>query len=271
MNQEDLRIKEEFINLFKQAKDCKGFNVYKYLSIIRIAVSVYYENYQSFKKSTQEFYFHENLINENSIKRWRRQKLIIKDVHNLISSAQSYFDYLNGIESQSFIPELKIRQINEELNTKPICQFVRSLRNFIIHNQILPLISVKAYPNKLDVNNDFVRYESIDKRLFDNYLSDRILNPKNIKDKIAKDYLDNMPPKINLNIILEEFTTYIKGFHQSIVIQIVTGNKDSLVDFLNKVHETHRHAEKYNLNKSIPVTQSQERHLKYLIYKTELN
>jgi hypothetical protein len=167
--------------------------------------------------------------------------------------------------------ELLRCQFKDELNSKPIYQFVRALRNFIIHNHILPLISIKLHSNDLDRNNNIVRYESIDKRLFDKYLSERILNSTNMNDKVAKDYLDNLPLKINLNKILDEFTAYINDFHQRIVIQIVTENKGLLVDFMNKVHETHNHAKKFKLNKSIPVTQSQERHLKYLLWKAKLN
>jgi len=94
MNERDLWEKMEFIRLYEKSTACAGFAVFKNISALRISYSIYYENYRTIKRSFKTYYSDENLINQNSVKRWRKQRIIIKDFHNLVTSAQSYVEYI---------------------------------------------------------------------------------------------------------------------------------------------------------------------------------
>lgn len=269
MNERDIKQKMEFIRLYKKATDCAGFSVFKNISSIRISFSIYYENYRTLKKSFETYYSDENLITQNSVKRWRKQRIIIKDFHNLVASAQSYVDYIKTSKNQVLLSEIIQHQLDKQIFKSPQYQFIRALRNFLIHHQILPLISIKSLMRGENGVNKSLRFESIDRQIFEDYLNERIKDPKKTQDRAAKAFLDSKIDKVNLNEIVEESMNLFRSFHHWLVIQIVNENYNSLHDFSKNVSENHKFALKFKLNKSIPITFSQEKYLNYLLRKAK--
>lgn len=202
----------------------KGYEVYRVIMSYRSSLSIFNQNFLDLKKllSTPDIL---NLLDENSIRRWRKQRNIQKCLFNTITSGLAYTDHVREKRKQEIVPNTS-RYINE--NTPILC-FFRSLRNFIVHDNSFDLITVY----RADVT-----FQSLKKVNFENHLIEQTSNPKRMWDKIALNYMQNMDDKEDIMIHLERYRDYIHSIHKEITINSIKAHWVEIVDFRDIFRQT---------------------------------
>jgi hypothetical protein len=251
----------------QRIRESSGFKTLRILNSIRTSFTIYSENYRTLSKTLNDFYSSSNIISDNSVKRWRRQRIIVKDIHNLVSAAFSYVDHTKKKDCFKIVKT----RIDEDFEQNQLYNFIRALRNFLIHQE--PLYLISRQENYRIETGDILskQYESMKNDSFEGYLSNSFINSKgkNTKDKMALDYLRSLPGYINLNTIFADYNSHITTFHHWFLLSLVYEQKDELITFLNNIDGLHKYALDSKLNPEYPITKEQVRHLKLLLSKCE--
>ena len=239
-NKERVRLINELDNL----KATEGALIYRELTRLRTAIFIYKENYRILKKSLQKYHSDPQNIGINSVKRWRLQRILVKDFHNVIMSARAY-----------------VEQNNKNYLSDPFHCFMKELRNFIVHKEGLRLIS-KATTEE----GNRIRYESVDLKNFAVYLDEQIQKHKDWNGlKYAKEYFSKLPNKVSFNKLLEEYDIKITSYHVDFFLSKVKANSTPLEELVKKVTALHQRAKELDMTTDYPITEAQLRHLRYLI------
>lgn len=244
---------EEFLRLFRivdKLMITEGAVIYKDLMHLRTAIFIYKENYRILKKTLKSYHSDIRNLNSNSVKRWRQQRVLIKDFHNVLTSVRTY------IEQHDY---------QESYLKDPFHCFMKELRNFIIHKQTLRLVS-KATAEK----RKFIRYESMDWKAFENYLDEQINEHKKRNGlKYAKDYLLSLSGKVSLDKVLEDYDRKVSLFHKGFLLDKVRANSGQLEEFAKEVTNIHQKEREIGMTTDYPITKPQLRHLLFLIIKSK--
>ena len=241
----------KLIHEFENLHATEGASIYRELTRLRTAIFIYKENYRTLKKALRKYHSDQHNIAENTIKRWRPQRILVKDFHNVIMSARTY-----------------VEQNNKNHLNDPFHCFMKELRNFIVHREGLRLIS-----RAITEEGKMIRYETIDWKTFKVYLDERIHEFRK-KQKIeapkhAKDFLSKLPDKISFNKLLEEYDRIITAFHTDYFLDKVAANRTSLRKFVKEVAIIHQKAKELKMPPDHPITEAQLRHLRFVIRKND--
>ena len=239
-----------------------GFYALLEFNTIRTSYFIFSENHRIYFKTLKHYYSDLSIFHNNSIKRWHRQNILIKDIHNLISSTISYIDHLKQIDCTE-IAKNKIIEFERE----PLYNLIRALRNFLIHRE--PLYLSSRIDNFSTDTGEFstLQYESFNKQSFLAYLKKRSDEPNNSKDKKALEYLKTLPEIINLNKVFEELKDLISKFHNWFVLSYLKEHKQALVTLISEIDDLNNEAAKNKLYKMYPITQGQYRYIQFLLYQ----
>jgi len=225
----------------------EGAKSYNDLSALRTAFFIYKENYRVLRKAIQNYYKQPEILKEDSVRRWRRQRILIKDFQNSLTSAWSFVE----------------RYKNPKYYLKDTFHcFFKELRNFTVHKQILPLLSVSLH------KEDFteIRYETFKRENFQKYLENSLKeHPNRIGYEKALSYLLSLQKDKSLNEILADYDSKISKYYIDEVRNIVNTNYENLMKFSTETGEVHKHFPNH------PITASKLRHLNYLLLKASKN
>ncbi|GAA4289507.1 hypothetical protein [Aestuariibaculum suncheonense] len=213
---------------------------------------IYRENYRLLKKTLKINYKDLETITSNNQKRVHFQKKIIKDIYNTITSARSFIEYFD--EDKSF------------LENDFDC-FMKELRNFIVHQNYIPLIS-KLKHTQSEQN----RFESFNTIPFNDYLDNQINKfPKRHGLKKAKLFIKEIGNEPSLNNILRSYNQKLHIYYKKIVMEIVLDNYDILKSLIQEVEVLNIRLKDCNLNVDThsPITEAHLRYLKLLIQNKE--
>jgi hypothetical protein len=257
------------LNFLKRIENCRnsrGFYHLIEIRKIRTSFFIYSENHLDLKRTLKQYYSNPNILTENSIIRWRAQRVIIKDVHNVISSSISFIDRI--YKNKKDFPKTVENELILKIKQEPLYNLIRALRNYLIHIEPISLVSKKHHTIHTSGNIEIFQYESMNKDSFINYLKDRAKNDKNEWDKKALEYLKNLPDKINLNKLIQDFDILISSFHKWLIMIYTNENRAYLQDLKKEVTAIHYEASSKGFNKDLPITKAQLRHLNLLLTKS---
>lgn len=258
------KLEIQFLKRAMAIRNSSGFHALLELNTIRTTYFIFSENYRIYLKTLKHYYLDQSNILNNSVKRWHRQKIVIKDIHNLISSTISYVDHINNSNCSN-----NVKEEIEKIKNKPLYNFIRALRNFLIHREPLYLSS-RIENHTIETGEiSSLQYESFNKQTFEAYLEEKSENTKKSNDRMALNYLKTLPENINLNLVFNELKDLISTFHFWFVLNYVKTNRESLKAILTEVDSLHDEAIKNKLKKMYPITHGQYRHLKCLLFRAE--
>ncbi|MBL4755928.1 MAG: hypothetical protein JKY52_20340 [Flavobacteriales bacterium] len=141
---------------------------------------------------------------------------------------------------------------------------MKELRNFIVHRQVLPLVS-KAKAE----NGQWNLYESIKEQVFQEYLSKQIQKDPNRKGiQNAQKFLQKLEGNIRLKELFVEYNKKITSLHARCIFDKVKVNMKLLKNFAEEVTVVHNRARELGMTTDHPITESQLRHLNYLMCKS---
>lgn len=256
---DSIQNEKEFLKLLALRKS-NNFNTIEVIRNIRAAYSIFYINYLAYSKVCNLFYKMEisNMIS-NDCARWRKQRLIVCNVHNLLASGISFIDCVEKFWISDILKNKKQRLF---YNDDGFYHFIREFRNFLIHRQPLPLISkYKCIENGKKVNK---KYQAINIKEIHCYL-----NTKRDSEYLnfAKYYLSQQGKEINLDKILEKFYNLTKEFYNWLLLRYIYDNRKSLRELISQIENI---TGNNNQDISLPIPESQKRHLKWLLKKADI-
>lgn len=255
----------DFMKRIEEIRKSSGFDILQKIRIFRTSFSVYSENYRVLTKTLKQYYSNERILLENSVTRWRKQRIVVKDIHNVISSAKSYVDHISKMDSSETVRQ----KIKAEFERNPLYHFIRALRNFLLHKEPLSLVSRIEHSRLKTGQIKSLQYESMNKASFTNYLTQRTSNGQNTHDTMAIQYLQQLPDKINLNTVMREFNDLLCSFHNWFILIYVTENNADLQNLCSEIKELHQDAATNGLTQDYPITKGQLRHLNILLKKSD--
>jgi len=236
----------------------EGRSVFKEVSAIRQSFNIFSDNYRTFNKTTKKYY--SNRLGLVDYKRWHYQRIVTKDIFNLISSGFAYLEHYD--KSRSYLNE-------------PLFAFLKELRNFITHHQALPLLS--TFKSKsVDADNDVERrveteqFETFEPEKFQVYLEKQIIKySKREGLKLALNYLTQHKDKIQLNQIFQDFNQELEKTHHLSMLSYVDSKRSILEEFYVKVHEIHKKLKEFGIKPKHPISPAQLRYLNWLLLKSK--
>ena len=220
------------------------FRSFKSLLKLKMIYFIYRQNYIELRKSLNEYYIHPNILEYNSIKRFRRQRILIKDFHNVLASARVLAEFID----------------KNYLQDRFHC-FMKELRNYIMHVSHLPLTSKMTSGRILPP-----RYESIQKEDFQTYLNQQVEQfPKRIGLKLANKFLLQTQDSINLNEIFAQYDEKLKCLHKVCVSNHIKRNSTDLQYLIMLTERAQTIFNQIGAQNSSPITKPRLRYLKYVL------
>jgi len=200
-----------------------GYKCYKDLKDFKSSFSVFNLNYYELRKNSQRQEYL-NLLDFPSIKRWRFQKILIKNIFNTITSSLAYLEHVK----QKVKGNTRLRNlIKDDIE---ICCFFRSLRNYLVHKNTFTLISIQSTKG----TSTGSVYHSFDTEMFAEYLKSRETN----FDDIALNFLVNLPKRVNFFELLEGLKVWVNSVHKTLIIEFVKIHYQCLHTLINRVDRT---------------------------------
>lgn len=214
----------DFRKMSMKLNNHKGFEAYRLIMSYRTSLSTFNLNFLELKKllASPDIL---NLLEVQSIKRWKRQRMIQKCLFNTITSALTYIEHLQKKE----ILNIFSNSSTEIYNKIPIFCFFKSLRNYIVHYNSFDLITVYRAE---------ITFQALKKNNFEDYLISQTKNPKRSWDKTALSYLQGMADKEDIMIHLELYRNYIQDIHKTIIVNSINGNYEELLNFREIFEQT---------------------------------
>lgn len=234
---------------FKMVNEIRISNAYSTfqdLLNLKMPYFIYRQNYIKLRKSLNEYYSHPNILELSSIKRFRRQRMLIKDFHNVLASARVLAEF-----------------IDEDYLQDEFHCFMKELRNYIFHISHLPLISKWTSGRNLPV-----RYESIQREKFELYLNNQIEeHPKWKGLRLAINFLVRIEDSINLNEIFEQYNQKLIILNEVCLINYLKNNSEELAMLISSTEQVQLIFDELGARNSSPITRPRLRYLKYVLNK----
>ncbi len=254
---------EELKNAACQIENSREFKIWLSVWNSRMSYQIFLENNRSVKLNFKKL----NSVNLFIIKntdRWRKQKKLVKDIHNVISSGFSYQDHLIA------------RKYNDKSHDQDPYAFFRYLRNFIIHENAFSLVT------KLENRSIF---QAMNKGPFIAYLQSKLNT--NIENNTKRDqkerkklegvlkYTINLPEVFNFEEIYNSYQENIIGLHYRYIKKVVKANLSSLKNLHLRAEAHEMRCSNYHQNSNISISDIssllnsyQIRYLRILIKKS---
>jgi len=254
---------QQYFQMVDKVKTSEAIKLYKLLSGTRQSFIIYKYNHIRLKKRLTRYYQDQLNTFNDDIKRWRIQRKIIGDFHNVISSAQHFIEYLKkGKRQTNFKDELE-SELKSRFISNELYEFIFVLRNYISHVNRLPLISrMELVKDKKRINP--ISYESLDKRKMLEYIESE--KPKYSQ---AKSFLNRSEDFINLNDVIFDFDKNLNGMYDWFVQKFTKANKLKIEELVFITEECFSFAKNFGFEQSIPLNKIQVRHLKILLANIE--
>lgn len=251
---------------YDRLKMTSGYIQYKALRTFSSSFQIYIQNRVSYKRSIDKYYSRKLLSKRNASKRWRVQREIIRNIHNLIFSIIAYKEYvyknIQETDDKSKIDKCFVD--NDQFHV------IRVLRNHIAHSEVLPLISRMKFNKDRFGQLETFQYESMFKRNLIDYLEEIVnKNPKREYDKRALNWLKNEAENINLSYIFDSFHSTVASFHAEFILGFTKANLTILDTLSKEVQLLHTMASELNIDQSMLLSHTQLRHLNLLLYKAK--
>lgn len=201
--------------LYKQLETSNSMLIFKNFLKARSSFLVFLDN-GIVVKQTVKFLNTKSIDDLDTNYRWRIQRRLVKDLHNVISSGQSFLDHLKHSHNYT-----------EVVHEKVYAVFFRELRNFLIHTSTFSLVTRREYK----IYNQSNIYQAMDKTEFNSFVNKKAMEiwDKSIKDTskmTSRDktlgrelmdllhFLDDRETYLNFEPLLELYinslTTYYK-------------------------------------------------------------
>lgn len=236
---ERVELYREFDNLIRGTE---GYKKFRELLEFRTSFFVYRRNYIDFNNSIKEYYSTLDTLHNNSIKRWYRQRNIIKHIHNVLYSARTLVEkYWKG----------------EVLDDSFHC-FMKELRNYITHKNSFPLTSKRILSN-----GEIRRFETIRLDGFKEYLEYEICeHPKWNGLRLAEAFLIKVESDINLNELLFKYNDKLNEMHKKHVSHHFFINKQVYLILVKQLEDYICSLGENGYTPGLPLTKAQIRYLK---------
>jgi hypothetical protein len=177
--------------------------------------------------------------------RWRLQRIIVKDLHNAISSGQNFLDHLK-----------QTHHFNEKVHDKDYAVFFRELRNYLVHNDSFNLVTRNEY--KKDHKPKF--YQAMDRSAFYNFVSvksgkiyDKVKSDRSTVSKREKEllsellnllnFLDGKDTLFDFEPILDQYIISLNTYYSKWVLSVLKKKITAwnLKEFLESMQIIHDH------------------------------
>ncbi len=156
-------------------------------------------------------------------KRWRLQRELVKDLHNVIVSGQNFLDHLKHTH-----------KFNEAVHEKDYSIFFRELRNFLVHNDAFPLVTRNEYkreqePKFYQAMDKSTFYAFVNKkgiRIFDKFKSDPAKLSKSESVLLSEllsllNFLDDRETYFDFEPILYQYTLSLNAYYSKWVLNFL--------------------------------------------------
>lgn len=248
----------EHIDKIHNARKSEGYLAFREIAYLRMSYFIYSENYRLLMNHSDNYFQNKDVAGSNTVALWRKQKVIILLIHNVLHGVQSY------IERMNYDPTLQsgLKLVLKE----PVSSFVRCLRNYLTHRGTFKLISIENHK----IDNDIMvseYFQSMDKGEFEHYLKEQGRNAKNTYARSALTYLEGLPEELSITEILKDFHTTVTQLHKTALMRCVKTKFKELHAFSISVSEIRLIAKAIQITSDEPITLSQERYLNYLLNK----
>lgn len=229
-----------------ETRETDGFLKFKELKEFKISFFLYRKNYIELNKCIREYYSSPDNLHTNSMKRWYRQQNLIRNFHNVLFSARVLVEkhWMDDVLKDSFH-----------------C-FMKELRNFITHQNYLPLTS------RIKLNTEIeLQFETIQIAEFNDYLKTQIAKyPKRCGLKLAQEYLKNIEGELNLNELLADYNQKLNRRYRAHIKNHLLQNSESFNNLITRFDE-------FTLDNSFtptaPLTKPQIRYLRWNLRKLQ--
>ncbi|WP_157280375.1 hypothetical protein [Pedobacter borealis] len=177
--------------------------------------------------------------------RWRLQRTIVKDLHNIISSGQNFLDHLK--HSHNF---------NESVHDKEYSIFFRELRNYLVHNDAFSLVTRNEYGN----GHAPKFYQAMDKTGFKSFVNNKATK---IYDKVQTEptkvskregellselftllnFLDEKETLFDFEPILEKYILSLNAYYSKWVLSVLKKKVklSEITKFTEDMETVHKH------------------------------
>jgi len=233
------------MNLINDGMNSKGYALYKELYHPRTLYSTYLLNHNQLFKRIENYYSSIDYLDDTIVRRFR-QKVLVKDIFNVLTSARTYVEIL----------------IEDHLEDESFC-FMKELRNYISHVKSFPLSS-RFNANPID---RVKRYESLKVDDIEQYLENQIeRHPKRVGIKNAKKFLGENKD-LNLNTLLRDYFKKISNHFETYLLTQVQENFSSFEDLILKGSIIQEEMKELGISKPDLLSKPEIRHLKWLLAK----
>lgn len=255
----------ELTKIKQQVDESESMALWKTFQQGRSSYLIFLDNSKTIRDSIREL--NSIPLRELDInKRWRLQRWVVKDIHNVISSGQNFLDHLK--HSHNF---------SEAVYDKTYTIFFRELRNYLVHNDTFKLVTRNEY--KSDEEPKF--YQAMDKSAFTafvnkkgNQIYDRIqLDSSKVSKREHElcsellsllNFLDEKEKLFDFEPILRHYIISLNTYYSNWVLSIL--KKKVKLSILKKFTEDMKIVHNHFYNS---FSESRLRYLRLAIYKKE--
>ena len=151
-------------------------------------------------------------------------------LHNFVSASFSLIDHARRFHKRNYEGDGRFadyeEQVKERFANDPLCRFVQDLRNFFIHKKVPSVASVMSMHPGQGVDNS-VCLEKADLESFE-------------WNRIARQYLDDAPEKIDLLTLVSSYTTKVTDFYNWVFSRLEEIHADDIAAVQAKQNELRR-------------------------------
>lgn len=253
MKKEQIDALTEALKYNQIAKESEGYIKFRNILRIRFSYLIFLDNMVSLNRTFKEFQKLDSFFESGFPKIQRR---LIKELYNLISSAENLKEHLRAE---------KVANLIEDRNDIHR-HFFRELRNYLVHHGTFSLISKHNLYKSESGETITEKFQSMGKEKFIAHLETRIKIfkiPKEIKHKKRTlkvlEYVRDLPMDFNFEILLSQYNKSIQTAYQTRMCTYVKKNFQPLLDFSLIVTKVHKSV------KNLPIDILQARYLRYIL------
>ena len=228
---------EEAFRKLALSRTLDGNRIFWELFKVRSSFLIFLDNKIDLDSELKNFETYFSQVNTSEKETRRKQRKLIRHVVNYLSSAQSLKEHL--LIKQGWVGPKDVNTI--------LYYFFRELRNLLVHNMSLPLISRRTTDNK-NGENKLIVEQAIDKAIFLNFLEEKRELPV-LKEKTKQlkqiveviEWISKMPDGTIFNKLLAEYHLSLIVYYKGWVKNYVKLNRKSLAHFneiVKQIHET---------------------------------
>lgn len=246
----------EFEKIWEQSEKVRSspeYRIYKDLMAIRNSFKINQINHSLLKEEISKYYAKGDLHEMSKYERSRLQHKITAHLYNYIASCRTFLEH--HFSKNEFL--------DEEIHC-----FIKELRNYIIHNEMIILAIGSKYMPK----GPYDQTESFDTSSFKDYLNDKIQGAKQEKTKhkrYALKFLEANEDRgfLPLSKIVEEYSTIISSLYRRRILEVAQKEESSLKGLTAEVEKILDELKRIKMSAGfVPLNRVKIRYLNYLFY-----